>query len=197
MASVPTYNPNDPAERRRRGRAQPRHHRRVRAGSTMKTFTIAAALEAGVVQARRSVRLPDGADDGRQVHHPRHAPARRADRGRGVQVLEQHRRDQDRAQAGTRAGWRTRWCSFGFGRADRRRAAGRARGHRAAGRQVGRHRVRERRVRPGPDRHAAADGGRRVGDRRRRHLPAAAHRRARRAGGRHDRDACRSRRSGA
>ena len=32
MASVPTYNPNDPAERGRGGRAQPRHHRRVRAG---------------------------------------------------------------------------------------------------------------------------------------------------------------------
>ena len=31
MASVPTYNPNDPGRRRRGGRAQPRHHRHLRA----------------------------------------------------------------------------------------------------------------------------------------------------------------------
>ena len=50
MASVPTYNPNDPqgaAEAGARNRAITDAYE---PGSTMKTFTIAAALDAGVVK---------------------------------------------------------------------------------------------------------------------------------------------------
>ena len=67
MASVPTYDPNDP---RREAEAAARNRAITDAyepGSTMKTFTIAAALDAGVVRADDRFDCHDGADDGRQV----------------------------------------------------------------------------------------------------------------------------------
>ena len=114
MASVPTYNPNDPQRRGRGRRAQPRHHRRVRARVDHEDVHDRGRARRGRGQARRPLRLFDGTDDGRQVHDPRHAPARRADRRGGVQVLEQHRRHQDRARLG-RDQLAEALARFGFG----------------------------------------------------------------------------------
>jgi cell division protein FtsI (penicillin-binding protein 3) len=51
MASVPTFNPNDPAEAAANGARDRAITDAYEPGSTMKTFTIASALEAGVVRA--------------------------------------------------------------------------------------------------------------------------------------------------
>ena len=158
-------------------------------GSTMKTFTIAAALEAGVVK-------PDDRFDclmgrmmvGKYTIHDTH-PHGVADRGRGVQVLEQHRRHEDRAQAG-RDGLAEALGAVRLRPADRRRAAGRARRRRAAGRASG--------ATSGSPTSSFGQGltvtplqmvAGVSRDRRRRHLPPAANRRARRAGRRQRRDA--------
>jgi cell division protein FtsI (penicillin-binding protein 3) len=50
MASVPTYNPNDPATAGESGARNRAITDAYEPGSTMKTFTLAAALEAGVVK---------------------------------------------------------------------------------------------------------------------------------------------------
>jgi cell division protein FtsI (penicillin-binding protein 3) len=51
MASVPSYNPNDPGEAASGGARNRAIADAYEPGSTMKTFTIAAALDAGVVRA--------------------------------------------------------------------------------------------------------------------------------------------------
>ncbi|HZL19751.1 MAG TPA: penicillin-binding transpeptidase domain-containing protein [Polyangia bacterium] len=51
MASVPTYNPNDPAGAEENGSRDRAITDLYEPGSTMKTFTIASALDAGVVKA--------------------------------------------------------------------------------------------------------------------------------------------------
>lgn len=50
MASVPTYNPNDPADAARRGARNRTITDTFEPGSTLKTFTFAAALDAGKVR---------------------------------------------------------------------------------------------------------------------------------------------------
>jgi cell division protein FtsI (penicillin-binding protein 3) len=50
MASVPTYNPNDPADAARRGARNRAISDTFEPGSTLKTFTFAAALDAGKVK---------------------------------------------------------------------------------------------------------------------------------------------------
>src|SRR6185295_4653733 len=50
MASVPTYNPNDPSTASDAGARNRAITDAYEPGSTMKTFTLAAALEAGVVR---------------------------------------------------------------------------------------------------------------------------------------------------
>jgi hypothetical protein len=131
LASVPTYNPNDPSSAAESGARNRADHRRVRARVDDEDVHDRGRAGRGVGQARRPLRLPDGADDGREVLDPRHAPARRADRGRGVQGFEQHRRDEDRAQAGSRPAGR-RAGAVRLRTADGRRAARRTRGRGAA-----------------------------------------------------------------
>jgi cell division protein FtsI (penicillin-binding protein 3) len=50
MASVPTYNPNDPADAAKRGARNRAISDTFEPGSTLKTFTFAAALDAGKVK---------------------------------------------------------------------------------------------------------------------------------------------------
>ena len=77
MASVPTYNPNDPGSAVESGARNRAITDTYEPGSTMKTFTIAGGARRRRGAPRRPVRLHDGAHDGGQVHHPRHPPARR------------------------------------------------------------------------------------------------------------------------
>ena len=197
MASVPTYNPNDPAGRGRARRAQPRHHRHLRAGLDHEDVHHRGGAGRGRGQAGRPVRLPDGADDGGQVHHPRHPPARRAD-GRPRCSSSRATSARPRSRASWAAiGWRTRWrASASAIRRDR--AARRAR--RASLRPVAKWgdigfanvsfgqglTVTPLQMVTGV---AAIAGGR--------HLPAAAHRHARRAGRRHASRRCPARPSAA
>ena len=147
---VPHLQPERPAQRGRARRAQPRHHRHLRARLDHEDVHVRGGAGRGRGAPRRSVRLHDGEDDGGQVHHPRHPPAWAAHGGRGLQVLEQHRRDQDRAPLGARARWPTRWRASGS--ADRPASSCRASAPGSPpGGEVGRHRVRQRLVRARPD----------------------------------------------
>ena len=133
----------------------------------MKTFTIAAALDAGVVK-------PDDRFDcmmgrmmvGKYTIHDTHPYG-------ALTVAEVFKHSSNIgatkiARKLGRDGLADALERFGFGRPTGIGLPGERAGVRAAGRQVGRHRVRQRRVRPGADGHAAADGDRRVRDCRRR-----------------------------
>ena len=98
------------SRRRRRGGARNRAITDAfEPGSTMKTFTIAAALDAGRGARRRPLRLPDGADDGGQVHHPRHRTRTACSRSpRCSSSRATSARPRSRGGWGA-SGWPTRW----------------------------------------------------------------------------------------
>ena len=144
MASVPDLQPERSAGGADAGARNRAITDAFEPGSTMKTFTIAAALEAGVVK-------PDDRFDclmgrmmvGKYTIHDTHP--------HGILTVAEVFKFSSNIGATKiarklgREGLADALARFGFGQADRRRPAGRARGHRAAGRQVGRHRLRERR----------------------------------------------------
>ena len=59
MANVPTFDPNRIAGSKAEAHQEPGHRRHVRAGSTNKTITAAAALQHGVVTPKTETIVPD------------------------------------------------------------------------------------------------------------------------------------------
>ena len=125
-------------------------------GSTMKTFTIASALDAGVVRADdRFDCLQGKMMVGKYSIHDTHA--------HGVLTVAEVFKFSSNIGATKiarrlgRDALRRRARALRVRAPDGHRAAGRARGRRAAGRQVGRHRVRQHLVRAGARGDAAAD----------------------------------------
>ena len=179
MASVPSFNPNDPGGAAEGGARDRAITDTFEPGSTMKTFTIASALDAGVVRPEdRFDCLKGSMMVGKYTIHDTHphgvltvAEVFKFSSNIGATKIARRLGRERLAEALDR---------YGFGRLDRDRFAGRACGRRAPGREVGRHRLRQRVVRARDRGDAAADRRRRVGDRRRRRLSSAAHRLAHR-----------------
>ena len=160
MANAPAFDANRFAATTRRAPAQPRRHRRVRAGSTFKLVTIAAALEDGVVTPTTPFVLP-AADPGRRPLDPRGARARHgADDGAAdPRQLVERRHRHHRGELG-----RGRACRLGHAvwvrTPDRDRLPGREPRHGAAARRVVRIDDRHGPDRPGHRGHTGADGDR-------------------------------------
>ena len=97
MAAVPSLNPNEPDGARERGARNRAVTDPFEPGSTMKTFTIAGALEAGAIKRRRELVVRERPLQRRRARdHPRRrAHRRRDDGGRARQVVE-HLHGQDR-----------------------------------------------------------------------------------------------------
>ena len=99
LANWPTYNPN-----RRDKVARERMRNRAltdvfEPGSTLKPFTIAAALEAGKVRPDTVIQTGAGTLHDRPQHDPRRASGRRADGRAGDPEVVERRRGEDRAGA--------------------------------------------------------------------------------------------------
>ena len=130
MASVPTYDANNPGDAVERGSpATAPSPTATSPGSTMKTFTLAATLDAGRVSPGDRF----DCQSGRPLYigrtpHPRRPPRGGAHGGRGVPALEQHRHRQDRAPAGQAAAVR-RAAALRLRAPHRHRAGRRAAGH--------------------------------------------------------------------
>ena len=178
MASVPSFNPNDATGAAEAGARDRAITDTFEPGSTMKTFTIAAALDAGVVRPDdRFDCLMGKMNVGKYTIHDTHA--------HGILTVAEvfkfssnigatkiaRRLGRERLAGGARP--------LRLRASDRHRPAGRAHRRGPAGRQVGRHRLRQRLVRPGHRGDAAASDRRCVGHRGRRRLSPTAHRIAR------------------
>ena len=99
LANWPTYNPN---ARNRVSREKMRNRALTdvfEPGSTMKPFTIAAALEVGKVRPDTIIETAPGHAHDRAQHHPRRPPQRRADGRAGDPEIVERGRGQDRAVA--------------------------------------------------------------------------------------------------
>ncbi len=180
LASYPTYDPNTGA-----GLADGARDRPVtdayEAGSVMKVFSVAAALDEGAVAPDTWFELSNGAmrigtKTIRDVHHDARLTTsgiiKRSSNVGAVRVAQ--RLGREKLHAGL--------VRFRLRRPHGDRAAGRAAGEAAIAGAVARHRAGHGLVRLRPDGHAAADRGRDGGARRRWDvLPAADHRADRRA----------------
>ena len=103
LASYPTFNPNAFRQSTDAGRRNRAIQDLYEPGSTFKIITASAALEERVVRPHDLIDVSPGYIKFGARVDPRRPSLRRADlRGRGG-VLEQRRRDQDRAAAGPRA----------------------------------------------------------------------------------------------
>ncbi len=183
MSSYPTYDPNT-------GESHGARNLPVtdafEAGSVMKVFSVATALDAGAV-SRPDTEFEIG---NAFTVNPRVKAIRDVefdavpDRQRHHQAQLQRRRREDRAAARTRQAVR-RAQAVRVRCAHRRRAAGRAGRPVARRQQVARDRARDDRVRLRRDRDAAAARGRVRVDRARRRVHRAAHRRSGRRRRRH------------
>ena len=141
LANWPTYNPN-----RRDKVARERMRNRAltdvfEPGSTLKPFTIAAALDAGKIRPDTVIQTGGGTLHDRPQHDPRRACGRRAHRRAGDPEVVERRRREDRARsaAPTRCGT----CSPTWASARRRRPGfpGEVAGPLAPGEDVEAHRA--------------------------------------------------------
>ena len=116
MASVPTYDPNNPRDagaRQARNRAITDE---FEPGSTSEDLHLRGGLQRWQAAPRGALRLPDGQDGHRQARRPRRPPQGNHQRRGGVQALEQHRVNQNRPARSARKALYDTLVGFGFGR---------------------------------------------------------------------------------
>ena len=171
LANWPTYNPN---ARNRVARESMRNRALTdvfEPGSTMKPFTIAAALESGRIRPDTVIQTAPGRSRIGLEHDPRRASERRADGRAGDPEIVERRRREDRADAAARDVWRT-LSDAGFGAAPRTGFPGRGRRPAAPGEDLEADRAGDDGLRPRPLGEPGAAGARLHGVRERRRAEA-------------------------
>ncbi len=174
MASVPTYNPNDPADAVKRGARNRTIADAFEPGSTLKTFTFAAALDAGKVRPEDRIDCQMGSLVIGKFHI-------RDDHPKGI--LSAAEVFKFSSNIGTVKNRSSYWQGGAFRcprplrlwQANRGGAAGRATGNSAPGLPLGGYRLCHSCLRAGPDRDSLAARGWVCRYRRPRHVPPAAH----------------------
>ena len=101
MANEPSFNPNDFSAFRPEQWRNRAVHDQFEPGSTFKIFTVAAALNAGVIRVDETIFCENGRMEIGQLHHPRFASRWLAERGPGPSAVQQHRRRAHRSGAGS------------------------------------------------------------------------------------------------